>query len=173
MTMPVFLDPTRRQPVFGTPVEIDLPEGWPDPERHVARPRDELGEKIILYAKANGARPDFPASPWDSRRGEIHLPDLDQPRPATDEVPKYRVADIAAFIGCVMYTKDQVVPFAGWPSAPYAVAAENESTRLVLEYMTKFSSGQKLTGMPYQNGQLFFPNPALRSNAMMPTVRWS
>jgi hypothetical protein len=73
----------------------------------------------------------------------------------------------------VLYTKNQVVPFSGWPATPYALTAENESARLVLEYMQRHGTGQKLTGQPYQSGQLFFPNPALRGNAIMPRARWA
>jgi hypothetical protein len=169
--MSVVLDPRRKTPLGGY-VEIDLPEGWPEPH-HIARPRDELGQAIIDFANQWRGHPNLQESPWDDRTGRINLIPPDEPRAATDEVPKYRVKDVAAFIGCVLYTRDQVVPFPGWPASPYALTAENESARLVLAYMEKFGAGQKLTGQPHQSGQLFFPNPALRGNAIMPRARWS
>lgn len=169
--MPVFLDPTKRKTPLGEYVQIDLPEGWPE-AHHIARPRDELGQSIIDHANRFRDHPSLAPSPWDDRTGTINLVDPTEVRPELDEMPRYRVADIAAFIGCVMYTKDQVVGWGGWPAAPYALTAENESARLVLEYMQRHGTGQKLTGQPYQSGQLFFPNPALRSNGIGPMVRW-
>lgn len=170
--MPVFLDPTKRKTPLGEFPEVDLPEGWPGPEL-IARPRDELGQSIIDFANAHRDHPKLAPSPWDDRTGRINLLDPNEPRPATDPIPQYRVKEASAFIGCVLYMRDQVVPFSGWPATPYALTAENESARLVLEYMERFSAGQKLTGQPHQSGQLFFPNPGLRSNALMPRARWA
>jgi hypothetical protein len=171
MIMPVFLDPTRRQPVFGTPVEVVIDAGWPEPH-HVARDRDETGRKIVEFISQWRGHPNLQESPWDPRTGTINLVPPDEPRPETDPVPLYRVKDAAAFIGCVLYTRDQVVPFPGWPAAPYALA-ENESASLVLEYIQKFGTDRKLSGQPHQSGRLFFWNPALVTSPISPVMRWA
>jgi hypothetical protein len=170
--MPVFLDPTRRQPVFGTPVEVVIDDGWPEPH-HVARPRDELGQRIIDFANQWRGHPNLQESPWDDRTGTINLVPPDEVRPATDPLPTYRVLEAAAFIGCVLYLKDQVVPFAGWVVNPWTVEAANESAALVLAYQTKYGTDRKLAGQPHQSGRLFFWNPALVTSPISPVLRWA
>jgi hypothetical protein len=170
--MPVFLDPTRRQPVFGTPVEVVIDTGWPEPH-HVARPRDELGQSIIDFANKWRGHPNLQDGPWDSRTGTINLLPPDEPRPDSDPVPRYRVKSAAAFIGCNLFLSGQVASFAGWPVEPFNLAAENESARLVLDYQSRFGTNRKLSGQPHQSGRLNFPNPALEGSPVSPVMRWA
>jgi hypothetical protein len=170
--MPVFLDPTRHKTPLGEHPEVDLPEGWPEPH-HIARPRDELGQRIIDFANQYRDHPNLAASPWDDRTGTISLIPPDQPRPATDEIPRYRMRE-TGFVGCNLFLAGQVTSFAGWIVNPWTVEAVNASAELVLAYQSKYAAGQKLAGQPYQSdGHLHFENPALRASPIRPTLRWA
>jgi hypothetical protein len=170
--MPVFLDQTRRQPVFGTPVEVVIDDGWPEPH-HIARPRDELGQSIIDFANLYRGHPNLAPSPWDPRTGRIHLFPPDEVRPETDEVPKYRVRVPAAFIGPNLFSAGMVASFAGWPVEPFNLEPVNESARLVLDYQARFGTNRKLSGQPHQSGRLHFENPALAGSPISPVMRWA
>jgi len=170
--MPVFLDPTRRQPVFGTPVEVVIDTGWPEPH-HVARDRDETGRKIVEFISRWRGHPNLQESPFDPRTGMINLVDPTEVRPELDEVPRYRVKSAAAFIGCNLFLSGQVASFAGWPVEPFNLTAENESARLVLDYQSRFGTNRKLSGQPHQSGRLFFHNPALENSPVSPVMRWA
>jgi hypothetical protein len=160
MILPVFLDPTRHKNAFGEYQTVDVPDSWPAPH-HRPRERDTLGEKIVAYAAQHRNHPNFPSSPWSTRHGEIFLPDLDEPEELHDEMPKYRVKDAAAFIGCVMYTEGQIVPFAGWPANMSALEPANQSAERVVRYAIKYGAGRNLVGQPWSAGRLHFENPAL------------
>jgi len=169
--MPTFLDPTKHKTPFGTYPEISVDTGWPE-QHHVARPRDAIGEAIISYRDRWQDHENFPASPWSPRHGEIHLPNLDAQQPETDPVPLYRLNE-AAFVGPVLYEKNHLAPYAGWPAHPFTLEPVNYSAERVLRFMTRFGAGQKLPGMPHQSGRLNFPNPALRGSPISPTLRWA
>jgi hypothetical protein len=157
--MASFLNPKGLKNALGEFPTVSVDTGWPEPHL-IARPRDEIGEAIIAYAKKWGAHPDFPESPWDTRRGEIYLPDLDQPRAETDPMPRYRLKE-DAFLGPSLYSKGQEVDYAGWPVRPFTLEAMNESAELVLRYMTRVAPGRTLPGSPHECGVLVLPNPAL------------
>ena len=169
--MPVFLDPTRRQPVFGTPVEVVIDDGWPDPH-HVARPRDELGQSIIDFANAHRGDPRLAPSPWDDRTGKINLVDPTEDRPSTDEVPRYKLK-AAGYVGCNLFLAGQVASFSGYPIDPFNLEAVNESASLVLDYQVRFGTNRKLSGSPYSAGKLNFPNPALQGSPVSAVMRWA
>lgn len=170
--MPVFLDPTRRQPVFGTPVEVVIDAGWPAPH-HIARDRDETGQDIVEFISRWRDHPNLQESPFDPRTGTVNLVDPTEVRPELDEVPRYRVKSAAAFIGCNLFLSGQVASFAGWPISPFDLTAENESARLVLDYQSRFGTNRKLSGAPHSGGQLRFPNPALQGSPITAVPRWS
>jgi hypothetical protein len=170
--MPTFLDPTKHKTPLGEYPEVSIDTGFPEPHL-IARDRDELGQSIIDFANKWRGHPKLQESPWDDRVGRINLVDPTEPRPATDEVPKYRVVEAAAFIGSVLYLKDQVVPFAGWVVNPWAVEAVNESAELVLAYQSRYGTNRKLSGQPHQSGRLFFHNPALEGSPVSPVMRWA
>jgi hypothetical protein len=156
--MATFLNPKGHKTALGQFPEISVDDSWPEPH-HIARPRDAIGEAIIAYARHWGSHPDFPPSPWDTRRGDIYLPDLDRPRAATDPIPRYRLKE-HAFLGCNLFNAGQEVNFAGWPVLPHTLEAVNESAAMVLSYMTRHGAGHKLPGMPHDAGVLNLPNPA-------------
>jgi hypothetical protein len=171
--VPVFLDPTRRQPVFGTPVEVAVDTGFPGLEL-IARDRDELGQSIIDFANKWCGHPNLQESPWDPRTGTINLVDPTEPRPETDPIPLYRVKSVAAFIGPNLFASGSVAAFAGWPVDPFNLAAENESARLVLDYQSRFGTNRKLAGQPYRSdGRLHFENPALANSSIAQVFRFS
>jgi hypothetical protein len=169
--LPTFLDPTKRKTLFGTYPEISVDTGWPEPHL-IARPRDEIGESIIAFANLYRDHPNLQESPWDPRTGRINLIPPDQARAATDEIPRYRLKE-TAFVGCNLFNAGQETSFQGWPVNPGTLEAENESARLVLSFMERYGTGQKLPGMPHQSGRLNFPNPALRGSPISPTLRWA
>ena len=170
--MPVFLDPTHRQPVFGTPVEIVIDTGWPEPH-HVARDRDETGRKIVEFISRWRGHPNLQESPFDPRTGMINLVDPILPRPETDEVPRYRVKSAAAFIGPNLFASGSTASFPGWPVEPFNLEPMNTSAKLVLAYQTKYGTNRKLSGQPHQSGRLSFPNPALENSSVSPVMRWA
>jgi hypothetical protein len=167
----IFLDPSRKTPL-GEFAEVILDEEWPSPDL-IARPRDELAQRVLDYAALYRSHPAFPPSPWSNRRGDIHLPNLDEPQPETDEVPKYRVKSAAAFIGCNLFSSGMTASFAGWPVDPFNLEAVNESAELVLAYQSRYGTNRKLSGQPHQSGRLNFPNPALANSPIAPVMRWS
>jgi hypothetical protein len=169
--MPVFLDTTCGRDITGEFTKVTIDAGWPDAHL-TARPGDEIGQSIIDFAKLHRDHPKFPASPWDDRRGEIHLPNLDAPRAPTDEIPRYRLRETAVF-NAVIYAAGAEVSSPSWPDKPGILEAVNESGKLVLSYMMRHAAGQKLSGLVLKDGQLFFPNPAARGSPISPTLRWA
>lgn len=168
--MPIFLDPNRPGP--RGPTEVVRDDAWPE-DHWVARPGDEIGAAIIAYRDQWMEHPDFPPSPWDDRTGRINLVPPDVVRPATDDVPRYRVRVAAAFVGANLYTAGQEVPYPSWPDHPHQLEAANPSAQLVLDYMNRYAAGQKLAGLVHKSGRLHFPNPALRGSPISPTLRWA
>jgi len=136
--MPVFVNPRGHLSPFGEKPTIAVNTGWP--EKHLlARPNDALGQAILDYRDKWQHHKDFPVEgPWDSRRGEIFLRDLDEPEAEFDEVPRYRVKPAAAFIGCVLFTQGQISSFQGYPANPSELEPENESARRVLSFMMRY-----------------------------------
>ena len=131
--MPIFLNFRGHKTATGEFPTVSDP-GWPAPGL-VARKNDTLGAAILAYRDKFQNHPDFPPDgPWDFRRGEISLRDLDKPEPPRDEVPRYRIKVPTAFVGCVIYEKDQVVPFEGWPSNTTDLEPANESAERVFRY---------------------------------------
>jgi hypothetical protein len=169
--MPTFLDPTKHKTPFGTYPEISVDTGWPEPHL-IARPRDEIGESIIAFANLYRDHPNLQESPWDPRTGTINLVPPDEPRPATDPIPRYRLRS-TGFVGCNLFLAGQTASFPGYPIDPFNLEAVNPSAALVLTFMEKYGAGQKLAGQPYQSGRLNFPNPALRGSPISPTLRWA
>lgn len=170
--MPTFLDPTRHKTPLGTYPEVSFDTGFPEPHL-IARDRDELGQSIIDFANKWRGHPNLQESPWDPRTGRINLIPPDEVRPATDEVPRYRIKEAAAFVGPVLYTAGQEVSHPSWPDHPHQLEPVNESAELVLSYMNRHAAGQKLAGLVHQSGRLSFPNPALRGSPISPTLRWA
>jgi len=169
--MPSFINPRGHKNVLGEYPSVDVPDGWPEPHL-IARPRDAIGEAIISFANLYRDHPNLQESPWDPRTGTINLVPPDEPRAATDEIPRYRLKE-TAFVGCNLFNAGQETSFPGWPVNPGTLEAENESARLVLSFMERYGAGQKLPGMPHQSGRLNFPNPALRGSPISPSLRWA
>jgi hypothetical protein len=168
--MATFLNPRGHKTPLGEFPTVSVDKGWPD--AHLIA-RDQLGEAIIAYAKKWKDHPDFPESPWDTRRGEIFLRDLDEPEAPDDEVPKYRVKAATAFVGCALYAQGAVVAFSGWPSNMSDLEPANESAERVFSYATRYGPGRKLTAPPYSGGKLHFENPALWGVPESPRPRWA
>jgi hypothetical protein len=158
--MPSFQNSRGFKNAMGEYPTVSVDDGWPDPHL-IARPNDVLGQQIIDYAKRYRLHPNFPDSPWDTRRGEIFLRDLDEPEAPRDEVPKYRVKAATAFVGPLLYARGAVVAFHFWPSNMSDLEPANESAERVFSYATRYGPGRKLMAPPYSAGQLFFENPAL------------
>jgi hypothetical protein len=151
-----FLDSTKHKTPYGDYPSVST-EGWPEPH-WIARPRDDLGAAIIAYQKKWSGHAAFPDSPWDTRRGKIHLPDLDQPRPDTDPVPKYRLRAFGQ-LGPNIYLAGTELFFPGWPTRPSLLEPVNTSAELVLSYMAR-SAGRPLPAtMPHSGGVLNLPSP--------------
>jgi hypothetical protein len=155
--MASFLNPRGFKNAMGEFPTVSVDDGWP--ERHLlARPNDKLGQQILDYAAKWKNHPDFPPSPWDTRRGEIYLPDLDQPRPDTDPIPRYRLKEFGA-VGASVYAAGAELNFTGWPTRPSLLEPMNTSASLVLGYMAR-CAGRPLPGtMPHANGVLNLPSP--------------
>jgi hypothetical protein len=157
--MPVFMNPTARKTFTGEMPTVAVDDGWPDADL-VARPNDATGAAIIAYRDKWQEHPNFPASPWDDRAGDIFLPDLDgEARAVTDPVPRYRLKE-NAFLGPNLYMAGQEVNFPGWPVRPHTLVAINASAERVLSYQSRYGAGRTLPGMPHQAGVLNLPNPA-------------
>jgi hypothetical protein len=158
--MPVFLNPRGFKDAMGQHPYVSV-DGWPDPHL-IARPNDALGQAIIDYAKKWKDHPDFPESPWDPRRGEIFLRDLDEPEaPPDDAQPLYRVVAPTAFIGPALYARGAVAALHGWPLNLSDIEPANESARRVVSYKTRYGLGRRMMEPPYAAGRLHFENPAL------------
>ncbi|MGY4409125.1 hypothetical protein ACVWW4_000861 [Bradyrhizobium sp. LB7.1] len=157
-----FLNPNRKTP-FGEPEEV-VCDTWP--EAHlIARDGDTIGAAIIAYAAKWKDHKDFPAAPWDPRRGEIHLRDLDAREEAADEPPRYRLK-ATGFIGGVLYDPGAEVQWDHWLNRNNAnlisnLEPLNESARRIVRYTQKFLVGRNMPGQPYSLGKLNMPNPAL------------
>lgn len=157
--MPSFLNPRGHKTATGEFPTVSVDDGWPDAHL-TARRNDALGQAIIDFAKTWSEHPDFPESPWDPRVGDISLVAPDQPRAATDPMPRYLLKE-DGFVGCNLYMVGQQINFAGWPVRPHTLEPMNESARLVLSYMTRHGAGRTLPGMPHTSaGVLNLPNPA-------------
>jgi hypothetical protein len=169
--MPVYLDKSKHRTAYGSHPEVSV-DTWPDPDRHAARPGDEIGSAILAYVLANSGHANFPASPWSDRHGDIHLPNLDEPQPETDPIPVWRLLE-DAFLGPSLYLKGQQVPWSGWPIHAWTVEPVNTSAEKVLAYLEKYGTNRKLAGQPHQSGRLFFPNPALEGSPVSPVMRWA
>jgi hypothetical protein len=167
--MPVFIDPKGHKTALGEFPTVSGPE-WPRPGL-IARANDALGAAIIAYAEKHRADSRLPESPWDPRRGEIFLRDLDEPEPPRDEVPKYRVKTPTIFIGCAQYLQNDVVPFDGWIANMWAVEAANESAARVMRYASRYGAGRTLQRPPYSGGKLNFENPELWGKPQSATHR--
>ena len=170
--MPSFLNPRGIRNAMGEYPTVSVDDSWPDPHL-IARPNDALGQAIIAYAKKWSAHPDFPPSPWDSRRGKIFLRDLDEPEAPDDEVPKYRVKAATAFVGCVLLARGSVGAFEGWPTNMSDLEPANESAERVFSYATRYGPGRRLMEPPYSAGKLHFENPALFGKPESATPRWA
>jgi hypothetical protein len=158
--MATFLNPRGHKNALGEYPSVDVPDRWPEPHL-IARPRDEQGQRILDFAALYRSHPDFPASPWDPRVGDISLVPPDQPRPDRDPIPRYRLKE-DAFLGPALYSKGQELDYASWPVRPSTLEAMNESAERVLNYMTRFGAGRTLPGQPYNaEGVLNLPSPAL------------
>jgi hypothetical protein len=157
--MASFLNPRGHKTAFGEYPTVSVDHGWPD-SHLIARPRDPTGEAIIAYAKKWKDHPDFPESPWDTRRGKIYLPDLDQPRADKDPIPLYRLKAVGV-LNSTLYPAGAEIDSPAWPTNPSQLEPVNEGARLVLNYMAKFGAGRNLTTPPYSAGTLHFENPAL------------
>jgi hypothetical protein len=152
-----FLDRTKHKTPYGEYPEVST-EAWP--EQHlIARPRDDLGHSIVEFARLHRRHPNFPASPWSDRHGKIYLsPDLDEPEPEFDAVPRYRLKEFGALGACV-YAKGAEVNFLGWPARPSLLEPVNESAERVMGYMAR-CAGRPLPGtMPHSGGVLNLPSP--------------
>lgn len=160
MILASFLNPRGHKTAYGEHPVVSVDHGWPEPHL-IARPNDAIGAAIIAYAKKWKGHPDFPESPFDTRRGEIFLRDLGQPEAPTDEVPKYRVKTPAAFVGCVLYTKGQEISSPAWPKNLWELEPMNESAERVVRYVIKFGAGRNFIRPPYEAGKLHLENPAL------------
>jgi hypothetical protein len=169
--MPTFLDPTRHKTALGEYPEVSIDEGWPEPH-HIARPRDEIGQSIIDFANLYRGHPNLAPSPWDPRTGTINLVPPDEPRPATDEIPRYRLRT-TGFVGCNLFLSGQTTSFPGYPIDPFNLEAVNTSAELVLAYQSKYGTNRKLAGSPHSGGRLSFPNPALEGSPVSPVLRWA
>jgi hypothetical protein len=168
--MPLYLDTLKHRTPFGTYPQVAVDDTWPEPH-HAAQ--DEIGQRVIDFMKQWSAHPAFPPSPWDERSGTIALIPLDEPRAATDEIPRYRMRE-TGFVGCNLFLAGQVTSFAGWIVNPWTVEAVNASAELVLAYQTKYGTNRKLSGQPYQSdGRLFFHNPALAGGPVSAVMRWA
>jgi hypothetical protein len=169
--MPVFHDRTKRT-VTGDFQSVVIDTGWPSADL-AARPNDPQGAAILKYIARFKDHPALPPSPWDDRRGEIFLRDLDEPEAPGDEVPKYRVKAATAFIGCSLYARGDVAAFQGWPSNMSDLEPANESAERVFSYATRYGPGRNLTKPPYNGGKLHFENPALWGIPESATPRWA
>src|SRR5215218_972833 len=111
--MPIFVNPNLPKTVTGESPTVTIDHGWPGPELR-ARPNDTLGQEILDFANAYRDHPNFRPSAWDDRTGRIDLTPPDVVRPATDEVPRYRVREAAAFVGANLYTAGQEISYPSW-----------------------------------------------------------
>jgi hypothetical protein len=159
MQVATFLDPTKHRTPYGEYPSVDVPSGWPDAHL-IARPRDQIGEAIIAYAKKWRDHPDFPASPWDDRTGTINLVPPDQPRPATDPIPRYRLREFGA-VGPSVYPAGAQLDLSSWPRNPSLLEPMNTSAELVLSYMARCAGRPLPAMMPHANGALNLPSPGL------------
>jgi hypothetical protein len=157
--MPVFHDPKRRT-VTGDFQSVVIDAGWP-PEGLVARPNDALGAAILEYVARFKNHPAFPPDgPWDPRTGTINLIPPDQPRPESDEIPRYRLKEFGA-LGASVYAKGAEVNFSGWPRNPSLLEPMNASAELVLSYMAGCAGRPLPATMPHSGGVLNLPSPGL------------
>jgi hypothetical protein len=157
--MATFLNPRGHKTPYGEFPTVSVDDGWPAGHL-IARPNDKLGQAIIDYAKRWRSHPDFPESPWDDRRGEIFLRDLDKPRPATDEQPRYRLKDFGA-VGGTVYAAGSELNFPGWPTRPSLLEPINESAERVIAYMISTAGRPLPAAMPHNGFQLNLPSPGL------------
>lgn len=160
--MSKFLNPNRKTP-FGEPEET-ICDTWPAPGL-VAREGDPIGAAIIEYRDRWAGHPDFPEAPWDPRRGEINLRDLNAPAAAEDEPPRYRLKAFAGVNG-VLYSEGAEITFEHWlnrnnSNLTSTLEPINDSARLVHAYTLKFLNGRQMPGLPFSLGKLTLPNPAL------------
>ena len=139
-------------------------EGWPEPH-WIARKNDPVGASIVAFIAKWRGHPGLADGPWDPRVGTINLVPPDQPRPETDEIPKYRMKEFGA-LGPGVYDKGAELNYAGYPRNPSNLEAVNTSASLVLGYMAR-SAGRPLPGtMPHANGVLHLPSPGLDSTPL-------
>jgi hypothetical protein len=146
--MPIFHS-TKDRSVYGGPAEVTVDDGWPGPDL-IARPNDNIGAAIIAYAAKFKDHPDFPASPYSERHGEIFLPDLDQPQPPHDERPRYRLKDTGA-INSMSAPAGFEFDFDYWPPQGqiWNYVPVNDSARRVHKYRTRYGNRRVLPGQPY------------------------
>src|SRR5882757_4272949 len=151
--MSKFLNP-RQQTPFG--LEEVICDTWPAPHL-IARPGDALGAAIVAYAAKWRDHPDFPEAPWDPRRGEVHLRDLDgAPDTSEDEPPRYRVKAFSGVNG-TLYNANSEIEYHHWLNRNNSrlmsnLEPLNESARRIWEYTDKFVGGRQMTGQPYSLG---------------------
>jgi hypothetical protein len=155
--MPKYLS-TKDVSPYGGPAEV-ICDGWPGPHL-VAREGDAIGEAIIAYVKRFKDHPDFPASPYSERHGEIFLPDLDQPQPETDERPRYRLKEIGV-VNSMPAPAGFEFDFDFWPPHGQLRNYEpiNESARRVHKFRLKYANRPSLPRQPYDSArqQLVLP----------------
>jgi hypothetical protein len=156
--MATFLDPTKHKTPYGLYPEVTA-ESWPAPHL-LARPNDAIGAAIIEFAKKWRGHPNLQQSPWDDRTGTINLVPPDQPRPETDEMPKYRLREFSALNG-VVYAAGAEISYPGWPRNPSLLEPINRSGELVLDYIARCAGRPLPASMPHSGGVLNLPSPGL------------
>jgi hypothetical protein len=166
--MSKFVDPNKKTP-FGDLQEV-VCDTWPEPHL-MAREGDVTAASIIAYAAKWKGHKDFPAAPWDPRRGEVNLRDLDTPQPpATDDPPRYRLKAYG-FVNGALYEAGTEIRFDHWLNQRNLNLTANfeplnETARLIHRYTTEFLHGRQMPGAPYTLGKLNLPNPALFDRPM-------
>lgn len=161
--MPIFIDEKAHRTSAGPGVVI-VDDGWPE-KHHVARDGDAIAATILAYRDKWQKHELFPASPWSARHGRIHLHDLNEPEPATDDPPVYRLKTFGAVNGAV-HVAGATLRFDGWLNRTGSnlmsnLEPINESAHRVHAYTQKFLQGRQMPGQPYSASKLDLPNPAL------------
>src|SRR4051794_21538314 len=113
--MPVFINPLGHRDPFGKLPEVTVDFGWPEPHL-IARPGDTQGEAIIEFANQYRDHPEVQSGPWDDRTGTINLIRPNEKRPATDEVPRWKLK-LAGYVGAALYPAGALLEHPHWPQS--------------------------------------------------------